>query len=83
MTNWDFIRVKMFLSLVGSLMRVTNLSSVPKAIVMHDDERYRQKGYGVIRLKQASERDNASMLTMKMEKLYPELSVDYSQLTSD
>ena len=48
------------------------LKFIPKAIVMHDDERYRQKGYGVIRLKQASERDNASMLTMKMEKLCPE-----------
>ena len=63
-------------------MQVTNLSFVPKAIVMHDDERYRQKGYGVIRLKPASERDNASMLTMKMEELLPEFSVDYSQLTS-
>jgi hypothetical protein len=47
------------------------LKFIPKAIVMHDDERYRQKGYGVIRLKHASERDDASMLTMKMEKLCP------------
>ena len=29
------------------------LKFIPKAIVMHDDERYRQKGYGVIRLKPA------------------------------
>ena len=47
------------------------LKFIPKAIVMHDDERYRQKGYGVVRLKSAEECLDPSTFTMKMEKLCP------------
>jgi hypothetical protein len=47
------------------------LKFIPKAIVMHDDERYRQKGYGVIRLKSAEERLNDPLTSLRMEKLCP------------
>ncbi|MGD9819242.1 MAG: hypothetical protein AB7V04_11160 [Desulfomonilaceae bacterium] len=47
------------------------LKFIPKAIVMHDDERYRQKGYGVVRLKSARSCDIDSNLALKMEKLCP------------
>jgi hypothetical protein len=38
---------------------------------MHDDERYRQKGYGVIRSKATDSRCDFEPLTMRMEKLCP------------
>jgi hypothetical protein len=47
------------------------LKFIPKAIVMHDDERYRQKGYGVIRLKTAEECLNDPLTSLRMEKLCP------------
>ncbi len=47
------------------------LKFIPKAIVMHDDERYRQKGYGVIRLKSAEQLEDAERIGLKMEKLCP------------
>ncbi|MCX5874079.1 MAG: hypothetical protein NTY51_12725 [Deltaproteobacteria bacterium] len=47
------------------------LKFIPNAIVMHDDERYRQKGYGVIRLKPADKRSVDPNLSLKMEKLCP------------
>jgi hypothetical protein len=47
------------------------LKFIPKAVVMHDDERYRQKGYGVIRLKSAEELADVPDLALKMEKLCP------------
>lgn len=47
------------------------LKFIPKAIVMHDDERYRQKGYGVVRLKTAEERLNDPLTSLRMEKLCP------------
>jgi hypothetical protein len=47
------------------------LKFIPRAIVMHDDERYRQKGYGVIRLQSAEEYTDLPDLTLKMEKLCP------------
>ncbi|MGC8603181.1 MAG: glycosyltransferase family 2 protein [Desulfomonilaceae bacterium] len=47
------------------------LKFIPEAIVMHDDERYRQKGYGVIRLKPAESRAMDPNLSLKMEKLCP------------
>lgn len=47
------------------------LKFIPKAIVMHDDERYRQKGYGVVRLKSAEECLDPTTFTLKMEKLCP------------
>ncbi len=47
------------------------LKFIPKAIVMHDDERYRQKGYGVIRLKPAEKIAVDPNLSLKMEKLCP------------
>jgi len=47
------------------------LKFIPKAIVMHDDERYRQKGYGVIRLKTAEECFEGPEFTMRMKKLCP------------
>lgn len=47
------------------------LKFIPKAIVMHDDERYRQKGYGVIRLKSAEECLSESLTSLRMEKLCP------------
>jgi hypothetical protein len=47
------------------------LKFIPKAIVMHDDERYRQKGYGVIRLKSAEERNELLNLSLRLEKLCP------------
>jgi hypothetical protein len=47
------------------------LKFIPKAIVMHDDERYRQKGYGVIRLKSAEEYCKEPEFTLRMEKLCP------------
>lgn len=47
------------------------LKFIPKAIVMHDDERYRQKGYGVIRLKSAEQLEDAERIGLKMESLCP------------
>lgn len=47
------------------------LKFIPRAIVMHDDERYRQKGYGVIRLKPAEKITVDPNLSLKMEKLCP------------
>ena len=47
------------------------LKFIPKAVVMHDDERYRQKGYGVIRLKSAEELADLPNLALKIEKLCP------------
>lgn len=47
------------------------LKFIPKAIVMHDDERYRQKGYGVVRLKSARSAISDPNLALKMEKLCP------------
>ncbi|MBI4966310.1 MAG: hypothetical protein HY913_23730 [Desulfomonile tiedjei] len=47
------------------------LKFIPKAIVMHDDERYRQKGYGVIRLKSAEECNELLNLSLRLEKLCP------------
>ncbi len=47
------------------------LKFIPKAVVMHDDERYRQKGYGVIRLKSAEELAVVPNGALKIEKLCP------------
>ena len=47
------------------------LKFIPEAIVMHDDERYRQKGYGVVRLKPAGELEDAAIRTLRLEKLCP------------
>ena len=47
------------------------LKFIPKAIVMHDDERYRQKGYGFIRLSSDVEALDRSALCLKIEKLAP------------
>lgn len=47
------------------------LKFVPKAVVMHDDENYRQKGYGVIRLKSAEQPAEDLSLTLRIEKLCP------------
>ncbi len=47
------------------------LKFIPKAIVMHDDERYRQKGYGVIRLRSAEECSKEPEFSLRMEKLCP------------
>ena len=47
------------------------LKFVPKAVVMHDDENYRQKGYGVIRLKSAEQPVEGLPLTLRIEKLCP------------
>jgi hypothetical protein len=47
------------------------LKFIPKAIVMHDDERYRQKGYGVIRLKHADNYFDYSEIGLRLEKLCP------------
>ncbi len=47
------------------------LKFVPKAVVMHDDENYRQKGYGVIRLKSAEQPVDPLPLTLRIEKLCP------------
>jgi hypothetical protein len=47
------------------------LKFIPRAIVMHDDERYRQKGYGIVRLKSAEECLDPETFTLKMEKLCP------------
>lgn len=47
------------------------LKFIPRAIVMHDDERYRQKGYGVVRLKAAEELEDAAIRTLRLEKLCP------------
>ncbi len=47
------------------------LKFIPKATVMHDDERYRQKGYGVVRLKQADSYFDASDIGLRLEKLCP------------
>jgi len=48
------------------------LKFIPRAIVMHDDERYRQKGYGVIRLKSAEQMADAGSICTKLEKLCPQ-----------
>jgi hypothetical protein len=47
------------------------LKFIPQAIVMHDDERYRQKGYGVIRMKAKEEVTDMNPVIMRMEKLCP------------
>jgi hypothetical protein len=47
------------------------LKFVPKAVVMHDDENYRQKGYGVIRLKSAESPAEGLPITLRIEKLCP------------
>lgn len=49
------------------------LKFIAKAVVMHDDERYSQKGYGVIRCKSPGERaaDTDSEMTLRLEKLCP------------
>jgi hypothetical protein len=47
------------------------LKFIPKAIVMHDDERYRQKGYGVVRLKSADASIEGSPINLKLEKFCP------------
>ncbi len=47
------------------------LKFIPKAIVMHNDERYRQKGYGVIRQSTDVEALDRSALCLKIEKLAP------------
>ncbi len=46
------------------------LKFIPKAIVMHDDERYRQKGYGVIR-SQGPDRCEIEGVSLRMEQLCP------------
>jgi hypothetical protein len=47
------------------------LKFIPRAIVMHDDERYSQKGYGVIRTQAYEEANGNSPIILKMEKLCP------------
>jgi polyhydroxyalkanoate synthesis regulator phasin len=47
------------------------LKFVPKAVVMHDDENYRQKGYGVIRLKSVEQAAESLPITVRIEKLCP------------
>lgn len=47
------------------------LKFIPKAIVMHDDERYSQKGYGVIRTQAYEEANSTSPIILRMEKLCP------------
>jgi len=47
------------------------LKFLPKAIVMHDDERYRQKGYGVIRSKTNDQCSDLLPVRLRMEKLCP------------
>ncbi len=47
------------------------LKFIPKAIVMHDDERYRQKGYGVIRQPTSQSPDDPSALSMRVSQLCP------------
>ncbi|HMK34150.1 MAG TPA: hypothetical protein VK463_03710 [Desulfomonilaceae bacterium] len=47
------------------------LKFIPKAIVMHDDERYRQKGYGVIRSNPADPCVDLQPISLRMEKLCP------------
>jgi hypothetical protein len=49
------------------------LKFIAKAVVMHDDERYRQKGYGVIRRQAPGEspEDSESENTLRLEKLCP------------
>ncbi|MBI5252487.1 MAG: hypothetical protein HY912_23580 [Desulfomonile tiedjei] len=47
------------------------LKFIPKAIVMHDDDRYSQKGYGVIRTQAYEEANGSSPITLRMEKLCP------------
>ncbi len=47
------------------------LKFIPQAIVMHDDERYRQKGYGVIRSMPTEQALDLKPLTLRMEKLCP------------
>ncbi len=47
------------------------LKFIPKAIVMHDDERYRQKGYGVIRLTSCEDENDSASLSLRIEKLCP------------
>lgn len=47
------------------------LKFIPRAVVMHDDERYRQKGYGVVRLKSAEQIEDDPIRTLRLEKLCP------------
>jgi hypothetical protein len=47
------------------------LKFIPKAIVMHDDERYSQKGYGVIRTQAYEEANGTGQTILRMEKLCP------------
>jgi hypothetical protein len=47
------------------------LKFIPKAIVMHDDERYRQKGYGVIRSNPTDKCSDLQPISLRMEKLCP------------
>lgn len=49
------------------------LKFIPKAVVMHDDERYRQKGYGVVRrpLPGENPEDSEAEITLRLEKLCP------------
>ncbi len=47
------------------------LKFIPKAIVMHDDERYRQKGYGVVRLSPEAQDLDRSALCLRIETLCP------------
>ena len=47
------------------------LKFIPKAVVMHDDERYRQKGYGVIRVSSGDPGEDSSLLQWKLSQFCP------------
>lgn len=47
------------------------LKFIPKAVVMHDDERYRQKGYGVIRINSGDTGEDSSLLEGKLSQFCP------------
>lgn len=47
------------------------LKFIPRAIVMHDDERYRQKGYGVIRSNPGDTCADVQPISIRMQKLCP------------
>lgn len=47
------------------------LKFIPKAVVMHDDERYRQKGYGVIRINSGDTGEDSSLLQWKLRQFCP------------
>jgi len=47
------------------------LKFMPQAIVMHDDEHYRQKGYGVIRARCEEDNSEKPELRLRLDKLCP------------